>query len=204
VSAPNTKAFFNQGQAADAPAVPPLPPKDKIPAPVSPRIIVGNEIDLNTFEDPSDADSTRNTSPALTPFPSASSPSLPYRALNTPHSPLNPSGLSATGTRGARSLTVSAAGTSNGSKARDAGASLGVGLPKESHHKAVFRRTYSSNSIKTRSVEVTPSSFQKIKLLGKGDVGKVYLVREKKTDKLFAMKGGSLPRICLLVGSDRT
>ena len=39
-------------------------------------------------------------------------------------------------------------------------------------------------------VEVTPSSFQKIKLLGKGDVGKVYLVREKKTDKLFAMKGG--------------
>jgi protein-serine/threonine kinase len=37
-------------------------------------------------------------------------------------------------------------------------------------------------------VEVGPSSFQKIKLLGKGDVGKVYLVREKKTDKLFAMK----------------
>jgi protein-serine/threonine kinase len=36
---------------------------------------------------------------------------------------------------------------------------------------------------------VTPSSFQKIKLLGKGDVGKVYLVREKKTEKLFAMKG---------------
>ena len=34
-----------------------------------------------------------------------------------------------------------------------------------------------------------PSSFQKIKLLGKGDVGKVYLVKEKKTDKLFAMKG---------------
>lgn len=38
-------------------------------------------------------------------------------------------------------------------------------------------------------VEVSPSSFQKIKLLGKGDVGKVYLVREKKTEKLFAMKG---------------
>lgn len=34
-----------------------------------------------------------------------------------------------------------------------------------------------------------PSSFQKIKLLGRGDVGKVYLVREKKTEKLFAMKG---------------
>lgn len=34
-----------------------------------------------------------------------------------------------------------------------------------------------------------PSSFLKLKLLGKGDVGRVYLVREKKTDKLFAMKG---------------
>ena len=26
-------------------------------------------------------------------------------------------------------------------------------------------------------------------MLGRGDVGKVYLVREKKTGKLFAMKG---------------
>ena len=71
--------------------------------------------------------------------------------------------------------------------------------------KVAFRRTYSSNSIKIRSVsnrtffdysaitvaqvEVGPSSFLKIKLLGKGDVGRVYLVREKKTNKLFAMKG---------------
>ncbi|KIK65442.1 hypothetical protein GYMLUDRAFT_38905 [Collybiopsis luxurians FD-317 M1] len=54
--------------------------------------------------------------------------------------------------------------------------------------KVAFRRTYSSNSIKVRQVEVGPSSFLKIKMLGKGDVGKVYLVREKKTDKLFAMK----------------
>ncbi|KAJ7638651.1 Pkinase-domain-containing protein [Roridomyces roridus] len=54
--------------------------------------------------------------------------------------------------------------------------------------KVPFRRTYSSNSIKVRQVEVGPSSFVKIKMLGKGDVGKVYLVREKKTDKLFAMK----------------
>ncbi|KAG6837945.1 hypothetical protein H0H93_008339 [Arthromyces matolae] len=51
-----------------------------------------------------------------------------------------------------------------------------------------FRRTYSSNSIKVRQVEVGPSSFLKVKLLGKGDVGRVYLVREKKTEKLFAMK----------------
>lgn len=52
-----------------------------------------------------------------------------------------------------------------------------------------FRRTYSSNSIKVRNVEVGPGSFDKIKLLGKGDVGKVYLVREKKSSRLYAMKG---------------
>ena len=55
-----------------------------------------------------------------------------------------------------------------------------------------FRRTYSSNSIKVRSVEVGPGSFDKIKLIGKGDVGKVYLVREKKSSRLYAMKGLSL------------
>jgi protein-serine/threonine kinase len=75
-------------------------------------------------------------------------------------------------------------------------------------NRAAFRRTYSSNSIKVKSVsfffllvmtrfslslhkkvEVGPSSFQKIKLLGRGDVGKVFLVREKKNSKLYAMKG---------------
>jgi protein-serine/threonine kinase len=53
---------------------------------------------------------------------------------------------------------------------------------------ASFRRTYSSNSIKVRNVEVGPASFDKIKLIGKGDVGKVYLVREKKSSRLYAMK----------------
>jgi len=48
---------------------------------------------------------------------------------------------------------------------------------------------------------VTPSSFQKIKLLGKGDVGKVYLVREKKTEKLFAMKGKYKPNSIWTRGS---
>lgn len=54
--------------------------------------------------------------------------------------------------------------------------------------RAAFRRTYSSSSIRVRNREVGPSSFQKIKLLGKGDVGKVYLVREKQTQTLYAMK----------------
>ncbi|EJT97592.1 Pkinase-domain-containing protein [Dacryopinax primogenitus] len=63
---------------------------------------------------------------------------------------------------------------------------MSVGKPPGA--KEGFRRTYSSASIKVRQVEVGPSSFQKIKLLGRGDVGKVYLVREKKSSKLYAMK----------------
>ncbi|KAG5358561.1 Serine/threonine-protein kinase nrc-2 [Yarrowia sp. B02] len=51
-----------------------------------------------------------------------------------------------------------------------------------------FARTYSSNSIKVCDVEVGPSSFEKIRLLGRGDVGKVYLVKEKKSTRLYAMK----------------
>lgn len=63
--------------------------------------------------------------------------------------------------------------------------------PGKIRNSVAFRRTYSSNSIKVRTVEVGPSSFDKIKLIGKGDVGKVYLVREKKSSRLFAMKGQS-------------
>ncbi|KAF2428809.1 Pkinase-domain-containing protein [Tothia fuscella] len=60
--------------------------------------------------------------------------------------------------------------------------------PGQIRQAVAFRRTYSSNSIKVRNVEVGPSSFDKIKLIGKGDVGKVYLVREKKSSRLYAMK----------------
>lgn len=65
----------------------------------------------------------------------------------------------------------------------------GIPSPGKIRNQVAFRRTYSSNSIKVRSVEVGPSSFDKIKLIGKGDVGKVYLVREKKSSRLYAMKG---------------
>ena len=61
--------------------------------------------------------------------------------------------------------------------------------PGKIRDSVAFRRTYSSNSIKVRNVEVGPGSFDKIKLIGKGDVGKVYLVREKKSSRLYAMKG---------------
>ena len=33
-----------------------------------------------------------------------------------------------------------------------------------------------------------PSDFERVKLIGQGDVGKVYLVRLKSTRSLFAMK----------------
>ena len=62
-------------------------------------------------------------------------------------------------------------------------------LPGQIRQSLAFRRTYSSNSIKVREVEVGPASFDKIKLIGKGDVGKVYLVREKRSSRLYAMKG---------------
>lgn len=65
----------------------------------------------------------------------------------------------------------------------------GIPLPGKIRNSIAFRRTYSSNSIKVRNVEVGPGSFDKIKLIGKGDVGKVYLVREKKSSRLYAMKG---------------
>ncbi|KAH7347774.1 kinase-like domain-containing protein [Plectosphaerella cucumerina] len=63
-----------------------------------------------------------------------------------------------------------------------------AGLPAPNRTNLAFRRTYSSNSIKVRDVEVGPESFDKIKLIGKGDVGKVYLVQEKKSSRLYAMK----------------
>ncbi|KAJ7276231.1 kinase-like domain-containing protein [Mycena haematopus] len=92
------------------------------------------------------------------------------------------------------SLETISSGSSRGRPTHQSRGNAAVTTPRVSNGmlegpgKVAFRRTYSSNSIKVRQVEVGPSSFVKLKMLGKGDVGKVYLVREKKTDKLFAMK----------------
>ncbi|GAA5811975.1 hypothetical protein MFLAVUS_005422 [Mucor flavus] len=48
--------------------------------------------------------------------------------------------------------------------------------------------TSSSYSLLKQKVQVGPSDFQKVRLLGKGDVGKVYLVKHKETEKLYALK----------------
>ncbi|KAF9469058.1 kinase-like domain-containing protein [Collybia nuda] len=90
--------------------------------------------------------------------------------------------MSSSSSRGRPSRPTPPSSASPSAKAR-----VSSGLA-EGPGKVAFRRTYSSNSIKVRQVEVGPSSFLKVKMLGKGDVGRVYLVREKKTDKLFAMK----------------
>lgn len=42
--------------------------------------------------------------------------------------------------------------------------------------------------IRVGDVQVSPSDFRAIQLLGKGDVGRVYLVQNKEEEKLYAMK----------------
>ncbi|KAI8638431.1 kinase-like domain-containing protein [Parasitella parasitica] len=46
----------------------------------------------------------------------------------------------------------------------------------------------SSYSLHKDTVQVGPTDFEKVRLLGKGDVGKVYLVKHKGTKKLYALK----------------
>lgn len=49
-------------------------------------------------------------------------------------------------------------------------------------------RTYSHSATKVTDVQVDQHCFEKIRLLGKGDVGRVFLVKEKATTRLYAMK----------------
>ncbi|GAA6049767.1 hypothetical protein JCM3770_002151 [Rhodotorula araucariae] len=106
----------------------------------------------------------------------------PTRSRSTPHIPAS------SATSGGKSPSLgSSALLAPPSPAGGATLSLNNGGLAGSP-RAAFRRTYSSSSIRVRNLEVGPASFQKIRLLGKGDVGKVYLVREKQTHKLYAMK----------------
>ena len=131
VSAPNTKALFGPFISTAEP-VPPLPeklPKKGVPKP-------NMMIDLTTT---SSEVSIFNSQPT----PGGSNASLPFKSLG-----LSPHGISPLGTRGARSYS-----TASGKKAHQS--SLGVAPPspsQESPPKTVFRRTYSSNSIKNKTV----------------------------------------------------
>lgn len=48
-----------------------------------------------------------------------------------------------------------------------------------------------SYSLQKQEIQVGPSDFEKVRMLGKGDVGRVYLVKHKVTEKLYALKGKS-------------
>ncbi|KAL8281178.1 hypothetical protein RQP46_006536 [Phenoliferia psychrophenolica] len=109
----------------------------------------------------------------------------PARSWSSPKLPSSPSFLSANSS--ASTSAVAMASSSSMSTLSPPSPNPSLAGPNGSP-RVGFRRTYSSSSIRVRSIEIGPSSFHKIKLLGKGDVGKVYLVREKKTEKLFAMK----------------
>jgi Protein kinase domain len=49
-------------------------------------------------------------------------------------------------------------------------------------------RLYASNKVKKSKAVVTPKDFAKLGMLGRGDVGRVYLVRKKESSRLLAMK----------------
>ncbi|KAG8985034.1 hypothetical protein FRB90_004985, partial [Tulasnella sp. 427] len=174
-SAPNAKRLFGPNSNSSttkngllAPAeITPLPP-----LPTSPTVVTHNS--------PPGTASELGTASIDT---LSSKSSKGGKALRTP------------GTRPSRANSVAAltSSSTDGKSPKDPsaygpGGSLAVSPGGGQTPRQTFRRTYSSNSIKVRSVQVGPSSFQKVKLLGRGDVGRVYLVREKKTDKLFAMK----------------
>jgi hypothetical protein len=112
--------------------------------------------------------------------------SRPTTADEDALAPPKPNGMGAHSNASAMSLGGSALIDDNSLTVPDLPGDMS---PGKIRNNIAFRRTYSSNSIKVRNVEVGPSSFDKIKLIGKGDVGKVYLVREKKSSRLYAMKG---------------
>ncbi|CAL9734188.1 flippase kinase 1 [Monosporozyma servazzii] len=58
-----------------------------------------------------------------------------------------------------------------------------LGEPKRS--KRLRNKSFSN---KFEDIKVCPKSFEKIRILGQGDVGKVYLVKEKDTSRLYALK----------------
>ncbi|KEI36618.1 uncharacterized protein L969DRAFT_90593 [Mixia osmundae IAM 14324] len=181
-SAPNTKALFGSGFFASSPTSDEMPGSPREPMTTIPT--AGSAF----------APATAKTDPThdlgWTPAHEAA-----IETLGSPKTPPLPGKRSSPLTPGMRSVT-SPIMSSPSLRSLPEGSPSSLTLPFASSPslspsmspRAGFRRTYSSNSIKIRSVEVQPSSFQKIKLLGKGDVGKVYLVKEKKTDKLFAMK----------------
>lgn len=167
VSAPNAKALFSPNSSTSTPPpVPPVPHSATANAhahghsqtypPASPIIVVSsssNTDGLNLVNTAPDGQNEADIGPNGDKGGDGQvSPTKYAQSTPSPHKPsigstLNPMGAV---TRGQRAATVS-----SGTKAKDIQAQLGIGSgSNESHHKQVFRRTYSSNSIKTRSVSL--------------------------------------------------
>ncbi|KAJ8501474.1 hypothetical protein ONZ51_g619 [Trametes cubensis] len=175
--------------------MPPTPPTPTRSGPLSPKAIGANASrfirrvasapnakGLFSLSSRSNGPTTKNG--LLSPGDSV--PPMPHSANDASDKGTNSlETLSSASSRGAPSRQTRSASTNNGLKTKDR---IMNTQTSEGPGKIAFRRTYSSHSIKVKSVEVGPGSFHKIKMLGRGDVGKVYLVREKKTGKLFAMK----------------
>lgn len=51
-----------------------------------------------------------------------------------------------------------------------------------------YKPSYSASSLRYTQSLVDPSDFEKIRLIGRGDVGRVFLVRAKESGRLLAMK----------------
>lgn len=61
-------------------------------------------------------------------------------------------------------------------------------IPKGRPRTLTQGRMYSTLATKVMDVQVDQNCFERIRLLGKGDVGKVFLVKEKASSRLYAMK----------------
>lgn len=108
----------------------------------------------------------------------------PERPSSKQNQPKRPAGL----VRASTTLSTPTLLTQSTTAANNIALPSSPSLSRSRANSKSYNRNYSSSSIKVRDVQVGPNSFEKIKLLGQGDVGKVYLVREKKSHKLYAMK----------------
>lgn len=156
-SAPNAKALFGKGDGSPTENIPPVPIRSHTG--LSPSALVVSD-PISTSVDIGDSPtktpksiSSKTNSPRLTPNQIAEIPIPPPPSTGPPVS-------------GGRNRALTA-GSGTPARVKEMQSGLGIGSApsspavfdaapgggsRDSHHKQVFRRTYSSNSIKTRSV----------------------------------------------------
>ncbi|KAM3165593.1 Protein kinase domain-containing protein [Lachancea thermotolerans] len=164
--------FFSPGPAYKSSPSPQHLPSDLTPNPI---VIVEPDFEENS----------------LSPLPP---PALKDITQDDPSSPVKPglrrvasepNAIKVANAQG--SGTVKKALGGNQPKVSSANASPGDAYLNEEPRRSRRLRNKSFSN-KFKEVIVGPQSFEKIKLLGQGDVGKVYLVKEKKTNRLYALK----------------